>query len=71
VTPLGFEKPGIEAITGSLDEIAEALAAFASIGVSHLQVVLTRTTPAALEAFAPVLEVLRTRAARPSDSSAL
>ena len=46
------------AITGTPEAIAEALRAFAREGIAHLQVLLTPTTLAAVEAFVPVLEHL-------------
>jgi alkanesulfonate monooxygenase SsuD/methylene tetrahydromethanopterin reductase-like flavin-dependent oxidoreductase (luciferase family) len=63
VSPLGFEVSGLTDITGTPQEIADQLAAFVAAGVSHLQVILGRTTPAALDAFAPVLNDLKARGA--------
>jgi len=46
------------AVAGSPDEIADALRAFTTVGISHLQVFLEPMTLAGIEAFAPVLELL-------------
>ena len=46
------------AIAGSPDEIAAALRTFFAAGVYQLQVFLEPMTPAGIEAFAPVLELL-------------
>ena len=45
-------------LSGSSEEIAAGLRAYADAGVSHLQVVLEPVTPGGIEAFAPVLELL-------------
>ncbi|MBA3518938.1 MAG: LLM class flavin-dependent oxidoreductase [Rhizobiales bacterium] len=45
-------------LTGSTEEIAAGLRAYADAGISHLQVVLEPATPAGIEAFAPALEQL-------------
>jgi len=45
-------------LTGSVDEIAAGLRAYADAGISHLQVFLEPMTPAGIAAFAPVLELL-------------
>ena len=45
-------------LTGSPEEIAAGLRAYADAGVSHVQVWLEPNTPAGIEAFAPVLEAL-------------
>lgn len=58
VSPQGFEVPGLDDITGTPEEIANQLAVFATAGITHLEIVLGRTTPAALDAFAPVLGYL-------------
>ena len=58
VTVLGEPAPFGEPITGSSEEIATALAAFAPEGIPHVQVWLAPSTLAAVEAFAPVLELL-------------
>ena len=54
----GTTWPLPEAIGGTPEEIASALRAFAREGISHLQVMLTPSTLAAVEAFVPVLEHL-------------
>jgi alkanesulfonate monooxygenase SsuD/methylene tetrahydromethanopterin reductase-like flavin-dependent oxidoreductase (luciferase family) len=45
-------------ITGSSEELAAELRAYADAGISHVQVWLEPNTPAGIEAFAPVLELL-------------
>lgn len=45
-------------LTGSADEIATGLRAYADAGISHLQVFLEPMTPTGIEAFAPVLALL-------------
>jgi alkanesulfonate monooxygenase SsuD/methylene tetrahydromethanopterin reductase-like flavin-dependent oxidoreductase (luciferase family) len=47
-----------EPISGSPEEMAETFRAFAREGVSHVQIWLTPTSRAGVEAFAPVLELL-------------
>ena len=49
---------GTPALSGSLEEIAEELRRYAQLGISHIQILLDPNTPKALEAFAPVLELL-------------
>jgi alkanesulfonate monooxygenase SsuD/methylene tetrahydromethanopterin reductase-like flavin-dependent oxidoreductase (luciferase family) len=46
-------------IEGSNEQIAQTLRDLAAMGVTHVQVVLSPNTLAAVEAFAPVLEMLR------------
>lgn len=46
-------------ITGSAEELAESLRAFVEVGISHIQFVLNPMTPDSIDAFAPVLELLR------------
>ncbi len=53
----GRTLPG-EPITGSPEEMAETLRAFAREGISHVQLWLTPTSRAGVDAFAPVLELL-------------
>lgn len=54
----GERAPAGQPITGTPQEIAESLAAFAEIGISHVQV-LMRTLPRdGIESFVPVLEIL-------------
>ncbi len=55
----GRSASGAEPISGSLEEIAAALRAFEGEGISHLQVTLVPFTLAAVDEFAPVLEMLR------------
>ena len=50
--------PGQEPLQGAPDDIAEALQAFAREGIDEVQVWLAPNNPAAIEAFAPVLERL-------------
>jgi len=50
--------PRAEPIRGSSAEIARTLRGFADEGISHVQVVLPPCTAAAVEAFAPVLDLL-------------
>lgn len=57
-TVLGREMPGSRPLTGSPEEMAESLRAFAREGVSHVQLWLTPTSRAGVEAFAPVLTLL-------------
>ena len=54
------ERPRAEApaIAGSPEEIAASLAAFAGVGISHLQLVLDPITARSIEALGPVLEIL-------------
>jgi probable F420-dependent oxidoreductase len=54
----GYAEPGVDPLTGSAEEIAAGLRAYADYGVSHLQVRLEPNTPAGIAAFAPVLEAL-------------
>ena len=58
VAMLGELPPFGEPIQGGPEEVAAALRAFAGEGVSHVQVWLTPNTLGAVEAFAPVLELL-------------
>ena len=54
------ERPRAEApaIAGSPEQIAAGLAAFAGVGISHLQLVLDPITARSIEALGPVLEIL-------------
>lgn len=45
-------------VTGTPDEIAEAIRAFVALGVSHLQMYLLPNSVAGLRAFEPVLRAL-------------
>jgi alkanesulfonate monooxygenase SsuD/methylene tetrahydromethanopterin reductase-like flavin-dependent oxidoreductase (luciferase family) len=51
-------QPPTAPVTGSPDEIADILRAFASQGISHVQLVVDPITLASLDALAPVLEAL-------------
>jgi alkanesulfonate monooxygenase SsuD/methylene tetrahydromethanopterin reductase-like flavin-dependent oxidoreductase (luciferase family) len=53
----GRTLPG-DPITGTPEEMAETLRGFAREGISHVQVWLTPTSRAGVDAFAPVLELL-------------
>lgn len=55
---LGRPTPGMEPVTGSPEEMADQLRAFAAAGISHVQLWLTPTSRTGVEAFAPVLELL-------------
>ncbi len=48
----------IPPLTGSAEELAEALRAYARAGIGHVQLVLDPNTIGAIEEFAPVLELL-------------
>ncbi len=45
-------------VSGSVDELAALLRAYAALGITHLQVCLGPNTPAGIEGFAPVLALL-------------
>lgn len=49
---------GIVPLSGTADEIAAGLLAYAAVGISHVQLVLNPITPALVAALAPVLELL-------------
>ncbi len=49
---------GKEALTGSPEEIAATIRAFAAEGISHLQIMLRPNTPDAIQQLAPILEDL-------------
>ncbi len=49
---------GAPPLSGSPAELADALRAFAQAGIAHVQLVLDPNTVAAIEAFAPVLDLL-------------
>lgn len=49
-------------LSGSVDEIADALRAYAALGITHIQVWLDPPGLDGVEAFAPVLDLLRSRA---------
>ena len=48
----------IPALTGSAEELAEVLRAYARAGIGHVQLILDPNTVGAIEEFAPVLELL-------------
>lgn len=54
----GATRYGAEPIRGTPEEIAASLRAFAPLGITHVQVLLTPHTAASVEAFASVLEHL-------------
>ncbi len=56
-TVLGRQSFG-EPVTGTPEEMADTFRAFAREGISHMQIWLTPTSRAGVEAFAPVLELL-------------
>jgi alkanesulfonate monooxygenase SsuD/methylene tetrahydromethanopterin reductase-like flavin-dependent oxidoreductase (luciferase family) len=49
---------GTPPLTGTPEQMAEALRTYAELGISHIQILLDPNTPASVEAFAPVLELL-------------
>jgi len=49
---------GVPPLTGTPEELADALRAFARLGIAHVQLVLDPNTLASIEAFAPVLALL-------------
>jgi alkanesulfonate monooxygenase SsuD/methylene tetrahydromethanopterin reductase-like flavin-dependent oxidoreductase (luciferase family) len=51
-------RAGEEPLTGRPDDLAAALVRFAAEGIRQVQVQLSPATPEALEAFAPVLDLL-------------
>lgn len=52
-------EPSVQPVAGSAEEIAEVLRDFAELGISHLQMVLNPCTEAAVEALAPVAELVK------------
>ena len=48
----------VEPIVESTEELAEGVLAFAPLGIAHVQLVLDPNTMAAIEATAPVLQLL-------------
>lgn len=52
------EDAGTQPLRGEPEAMAEALRAFAAVGISHVQLVMDPITTASIEAFAPVLELL-------------
>lgn len=57
-TVLDRAMPGMDVVSGTPEEMAERFRAFAREGVSHVQIWLTPSSRAGVEAFAPVLELL-------------
>jgi alkanesulfonate monooxygenase SsuD/methylene tetrahydromethanopterin reductase-like flavin-dependent oxidoreductase (luciferase family) len=55
----------VPGITGSPAEVGQQLAAFATMGIHHIQVVLDPITPQAIEWLAPALDHARAHAAEP------
>ncbi len=53
-----FDRDTAPPISGTPEEIARSLRAFADVGVSHVQLVIDPVTPAGVESLAPVLEAL-------------
>jgi alkanesulfonate monooxygenase SsuD/methylene tetrahydromethanopterin reductase-like flavin-dependent oxidoreductase (luciferase family) len=47
-----------QALSGSTEELAAALRAYADAGIEHVQIWLDPSTVAGIEAFAPVLALL-------------
>ena len=45
-------------LTGTSEQLAELLRNFARLGVGHVQIWIAPTTKSAIDAFAPVLEIL-------------
>ena len=59
VAPTGEDDPFFSgAISGSPDEVASALSAYADEGISHLQVIVSPNSLTGVEAMAPILEAL-------------
>jgi alkanesulfonate monooxygenase SsuD/methylene tetrahydromethanopterin reductase-like flavin-dependent oxidoreductase (luciferase family) len=54
----GQQIPGTDPLTGSPDELAMALRELASEGISHVQIFLMPTTPATVDGFGEVLELI-------------
>jgi probable F420-dependent oxidoreductase len=52
------EDSGAQPLSGEPEAMADALRAFADIGISHVQLVMDPITTESIEAFAPVLEIL-------------
>ena len=50
----------VPAVRGSLDEMAEQLAAFARVGATHLQLVVDPITVDAIAALGPIVDRVRT-----------
>lgn len=59
VTPLGDQiAGGVEPLTGTPEQIADAIRTYARDGISHMQIWLVPNDLRGVEAFAPVLEAL-------------
>ena len=56
--PTGYQGQTLQPMNGEPAEIAEALLAYRREGITHLQINLDQMTTAAIEQFAPVLELL-------------
>jgi len=56
--PTSFNGSGAPALTGTPDEIASAIRAYATEGIEHVQVHVLPMTAAGIEQFVPVLEAL-------------
>ncbi|HEX5164328.1 MAG TPA: hypothetical protein VFV93_02940, partial [Thermomicrobiales bacterium] len=56
--PTSFNGSRSPALTGSPDEIAAGLRAYADVGIEHVQVHVLPMTATSIERFAPVLETL-------------
>jgi alkanesulfonate monooxygenase SsuD/methylene tetrahydromethanopterin reductase-like flavin-dependent oxidoreductase (luciferase family) len=57
--PMAPRREGWDALTGTPDEIAAGLRVYADTGYSQVQVWLNQQTIEGIEAFAPVLELVR------------
>lgn len=57
--PTARDNQTIKPLTGSSETIAAELLAYAREGIGHVQICLEPTTPATVEAFAPVIEAIR------------
>ncbi len=58
--PGAYGRPGqpVPSLTGTPEELAEEMRAYARAGISHVQIYPDPCTAAGIEAFAPVLEIL-------------
>jgi hypothetical protein len=66
-TSVRIDLPGVERLpfdtiggqaSGEPEELAALVRAYADVGITHLQIGLGPNTPAGVEAFAPVLDLL-------------
>ena len=55
---MGDSNSGIAPISGSVEQVAEQLAAFAAVGASHLQLVVDPITQESIEWLGEVLALL-------------